>query len=33
MNVRRTLPTSWLTVGMLFLNLAAWLDAAWRLAG
>lgn len=32
-NVHGTAPTLWMKLGMLFLNLAAWLSAAWRLAG
>ena len=32
-NVHGTMPTLWVKLGMLFLNLAVWLDAAWRLTG
>jgi hypothetical protein len=32
-NVRGWKPTLWVELGMLFLNLAVWLEAAARLAG
>jgi hypothetical protein len=32
-NVRAWMPTVWVEVGMLLLNLAVWLEAAARLAG
>lgn len=32
-NVHGPIPTLWVKLGMLFLNLVVWLDAAWRLAG
>jgi hypothetical protein len=32
-NVHAWMPTVWVELGMLFLNLAVWLEAAARLAG
>lgn len=32
-NVHAWMPTAWVELGMLFLNLAVWLEAAARLAG
>lgn len=32
-NVHVTLPTFWVKLGMLFLNLVVWVDAAVQLAG
>jgi hypothetical protein len=32
-NVHGGIPTLWMKLGMLVLNLVVWLDAAWRLAG
>jgi hypothetical protein len=32
-NVHGAVPMLWVKLGMLLLNLAAWLSAAWRLAG
>lgn len=31
-NVHGTVPTRWVTLGMLFLNLVVWVDAAAQLA-
>jgi hypothetical protein len=33
MNVHGMIPARWITLGMLLLNLAVWLDAAAQLAG
>jgi hypothetical protein len=32
-NVHGTIPVRWVTLAMLFLNLAVWVDAATQLAG